>query len=316
MLYHLGARNFECKECGNKFFQMEHLKRHMQSIHNTIIESKPATDNASTKSSSAKKTTSVTLPTPKQEILIPDKAESEEMVIKEVDTLKNQTIEETPETKTIQNDELMSMNTDEDLLGPKSFNIISKSTYKCSTCEFTTPRLFNLNQHNIREHFKSANFFKEKLFDIIDQDDQIDSEDETSSDFSATTTFGNVHDLNEISNGIDSNSSNPCYLCSFCSYFRTSTKILLKKHLKSSHSSQMIPPIVLNNDPVLTDPNTKFKCDTCQSFLSNLNEFVRHMNDVHKTQVRFNRKKTRFISVLKVIIPTKIGPNSRSNSFE
>lgn len=35
MLYHTGARNFECSICGNKFFQMEHLKRHLQSIHNS-----------------------------------------------------------------------------------------------------------------------------------------------------------------------------------------------------------------------------------------------------------------------------------------
>ena len=43
MLYHTGARNYACELCGNKFFQMEHLKRHMQSIHNFISSSNQST---------------------------------------------------------------------------------------------------------------------------------------------------------------------------------------------------------------------------------------------------------------------------------
>ena len=37
MLYHSGARNYECSICGNKFYQMEHLKRHLTSIHKLNI---------------------------------------------------------------------------------------------------------------------------------------------------------------------------------------------------------------------------------------------------------------------------------------
>jgi hypothetical protein len=37
MLYHQGQRNYECPKCNNKFYQMEHLKRHLTSIHKLNI---------------------------------------------------------------------------------------------------------------------------------------------------------------------------------------------------------------------------------------------------------------------------------------
>ena len=37
MLYHQGQRNYECPKCSNKFYQMEHLKRHLTSIHKLNI---------------------------------------------------------------------------------------------------------------------------------------------------------------------------------------------------------------------------------------------------------------------------------------
>jgi hypothetical protein len=328
MLYHMGARNFECKECGNKFFQMEHLKRHMQSIHNTVVEAKSSTNTSChfnraettvIKKSTLTRKTLVAAVQAKQEysqheIIQPDKFEFDEINNdnKDVDTQNSSTIANSPPEKklaaTAQEQSLPVDNPDtncgaqDDSLGPKSFNIISKSTYKCSHCDHSTARLFNLNQHNIREHFASKSGGGDFGKDLCDQDDQTESDDDMSGEFGLS--FGNAHNLNEISNGLDSLS----YLCSFCSNFRTNTKALLKvilyktnssslltmlafyltflkRHLKNSHSSQVIPPIILNNDPVLTDPSTKFKCDTCQSFLTNLNEFVRHMNDVHKTQV-------------------------------
>ncbi len=56
MLYHSGARNYGCELCGNKFFQMEHLKRHMQSIHNFISSSiQSAPSNLSSKLEKPKK---------------------------------------------------------------------------------------------------------------------------------------------------------------------------------------------------------------------------------------------------------------------
>jgi hypothetical protein len=38
MLYHSGSRNFTCDTCGNKFYQLEHLKRHLSSLHNIILQ--------------------------------------------------------------------------------------------------------------------------------------------------------------------------------------------------------------------------------------------------------------------------------------
>ena len=64
MLYHTGARNFECKICGNKFFQMEHLKRHMQSIHNVI--SCDSTNTTTTTSPKSQVKTKKLLKTPKE----------------------------------------------------------------------------------------------------------------------------------------------------------------------------------------------------------------------------------------------------------
>ena len=50
-------------------------------------------------------------------------------------------------------------------------------------------------------------------------------------------------------------------------------------------------PILLSNDSILVNPNTKFKCGTCKLFLNSINEYITHMNDKHKIQV------TRFIYV-------------------
>lgn len=78
--------------------------------------------------------------------------------------------------------------------------------------------------------------------------------------------------------------------CSFCTY-TADKKQILKEHLEFNHSSQSSVPILLSNDSILVNPNTKFKCGTCKLFLNSINEYITHMNDKHKIQV------TRFIYV-------------------
>ncbi len=53
--------------------------------------------------------------------------------------------------------------------------------------------------------------------------------------------------------------------CAFCSY-RGNKRINLKCHLNSRHSPQTAAPILLSNDPILT--NARFQCSTCRSYLT------------------------------------------------
>ena len=283
MLYHMGARNFECKECGNKFFQMEHLKRHLQSIHNTFIDTKPSQSSnedcftrtsTKTTSSSAKKLnknqelTKLSIKLDKEEAIEPQV----EPILKytnKIDTINkdNNTITDS----TYITDSVSGIPT------PPSFNIISKSMYKCLHCDHAMSNLFNLNQHIIREHLVRTNKYENKL----DALKNIEYEEDENTNHESELNSESFND-----NFSDYDISQPYYQCSFCINYKANKKEQFKRHLKASHSSQAIPPIILSNDPILTDPSTKFKCDTCQSYLSNLSEFVKHMNEIHTAQVQ------------------------------
>lgn len=230
----MGARNFECKQCGNKFFQMEHLKRHLQSIHNTYLD---------TSSSTVAKTPSDAKNDKTEEL----KDENPIGEAEEVSKSQREEVEETVEMTS---------------------ESVQDTEYKCLNCSsFTTRDLFSLNQHSIREHRDlNAQFFTTNQTDLIQSDDQEDS-------LIDETKF---------------------YLCSFCFNFKSNSKQEFKNHLNKSHlqSSQQLtipslqPPLLLNNDPLLTDPTTQFRCESCQFYLNSLSEFAKHMQDVHKTEVQ------------------------------
>ena len=74
------------------------------------------------------------------------------------------------------------------------------------------------------------------------------------------------------------------YPCSFCTY-RANKKPNLKRHLNTKHSSQIAAPILLSNDPIIKNVNNRFQCSTCRSYLVNINEYIKHMNEKHGIQV-------------------------------
>lgn len=121
MLYHMGARNFECHMCGNKFFQMEHLKRHLQSIHNLT----PAEINSLNLSSSAGS---------EQQ---PSEKRSHQ---KAATSIKEKTAKSSTDMPPISTSSMTK--------------VISKCAYKCPKCEQTCSKLFILNQHIINKHSK------------------------------------------------------------------------------------------------------------------------------------------------------------------
>lgn len=246
MLYHTGARNFECKICGNKFFQMEHLKRHMQSIHNVLANQ----TSSSTKKCSSKKNS-----------------------VKLVESSAHL-------TATDNNNSLMQAESPQsprdNLEQPvqECYKVTSKCIYKCQQCEFSTVKLFTLNDHVINKHYQNkdearAQNGNETVNEMEDDDDENEEEylDEIEEE------EDEIEDANKFS-----------YTCAFCIY-KTNKKTNLKIHLQNNHSSQMTAPILLSNDSVIVNPNTKFQCGSCRSFLDNVNDFIRHMNDKHKIQV-------------------------------
>ena len=223
MLYHTGARNFECKICGNKFFQMEHLKRHMQSIHNIIScdNINPSTSPTANKTKKSPKT----LKEPKEKKSstivssfspIETKVSDENLILVENDILNvNLSSQTNLHLSSTQNLDQQS-NQESDC-----YKITSKCVFKCQKCEFSTNKLFTLNYHVISKHIECVNYVPE-----INSNNEMDDEGSDCDD-----EFDDLDDLDENNsqecdlsnlNGNDLNFS-----CAFCN-FKASKKNALK----------------------------------------------------------------------------------------
>ena len=236
MLYHSGARNYSCELCGNKFFQMEHLKRHMHSIHFIAAVPTVLPDNNSKRSNKKQLKASSLNPAIKPR---PRNPLSKKVPLNE-------------QTKQSQ----------------QSFKITSRCMYKCQQCDFSTLKLYNLNEHAIKSHSRQSNP-NDEHFDLEDQlEDEQNDEDESSDD---DEEEGENQDQDE-------------YICSFCA-FKSDKKIRLKRHLNCRHSSQVTAPILLQNDPIILNCNTRFQCSVCRFLLPTLNEYIKHMSEKHSVQV-------------------------------
>ena len=144
MLYHSGARNFECSICSNKFFQMEHLKRHMQSIHhqelNHIQQQVPMNTEPKSKS----------------------RPMSYQYITN--DTVKSSPANITPNSiySNTENQNFQQENTCQSPSNHASsslcYKVTSKCTYKCHRCEFSTAKIYALNEHMIGEHVDDDTF--------------------------------------------------------------------------------------------------------------------------------------------------------------
>ncbi|CAM4741932.1 unnamed protein product [Rotaria magnacalcarata] len=184
MLYHQGQRNYECPKCNNKFYQMEHLKRHLTSIHKLNI---PQIGRGNRLFSSD--------------------------ILKRHSDMPNMP----PPHGTV----------------PQCYKVISKCVFTCQKCPFSTTKLYHLNEHVKSEHL------------------QLDDS---------------------------------AHVCTFCSYI-TDKKTNLKRHLHHNHAGQSNTPVLLSNDALLSNPNTKFQCGLCRRYQSNVDEFIKHITEKHRMDV-------------------------------
>jgi hypothetical protein len=195
MLYHMGERNYECTLCGNKFFQMEHLKRHMQSIHNSSVSLPSTSNNESTRLSSRKKHRSIS------------------------DELSLQNKQELAAGKQHKPADLLIAEHEQ-----QSYKVTSKCVYKCPRCDFSCTQLYQLNKHaqhgnhsacvkpNSSRSNNSENDSSQNSFDLS-------QDEEDSSAFPADDNENSDSDNSEV------NQSN--YSCSFCQ-FKSDKKLELK----------------------------------------------------------------------------------------
>ncbi|CAF3125580.1 unnamed protein product [Rotaria socialis] len=184
MLYHQGQRNYECPKCNNKFYQMEHLKRHLTSIH---------------------------------KLNIPQIGRGNRLFGS--DLLKR-------------NSDMPNMPPPHGTV-PQCYKVISKCVFTCQKCPFSTTKLYHLNEHVKSEHL------------------QLDDS---------------------------------AHVCTFCSYI-TDKKTNLKRHLHHNHAGQSNTPVLLSNDALLSNPNTKFQCGLCRRYQSNVDEFIKHITEKHRMDV-------------------------------
>jgi hypothetical protein len=205
MLYHTGARNFQCKMCGNKFFQMEHLKRHMQSIHNVIVPSQTQANGKIPKKLSFYKHN------PSNDFLKQCSINT---------TSENSTAESSANSSTEENtqDQLLysSNPSHSDVQSQSSYKIDVKCLYKCNQCEFEIANLFSLNQHVKNVHQLTSSQIE------IDFRQEDEEEEEESSQDEVREIFDTA-----LSETQDYNLNNFIFNCSFCSY-KSSRKIFLR----------------------------------------------------------------------------------------
>jgi hypothetical protein len=233
MLYHTGARNFECKICGNKFFQMEHLKRHMQSIHNVISCDSTNTTTSSksqvktkkllkTPKDSKEKIPPVMAPTTVTDIDISNSNLDDNIILVENNTVNQLLLEQNnshPALLTQHNLDQHHSNQD----SSDCYKITSKCVFKCQKCEFSTNKLFTLNDHVISKHVERVNYTNE-----------MNSNSELNGDEATELTDEFTDDLDDL----DENNSQECDLsnlngndlnfsCAFCN-FKSTKKNALK----------------------------------------------------------------------------------------
>ncbi|UJR31208.1 hypothetical protein I4U23_018712 [Adineta vaga] len=184
MLYHQGQRNYECPKCNNKFYQMEHLKRHLTSIH---------------------------------KLNIPQIGRGNRLFSSDILKRHSDMPNIPPPHGTV----------------PQCYKVISKCVFTCQKCPFSTTKLYHLNEHVKSEHL------------------QLDDS---------------------------------AHVCTFCSYI-TDKKTNLKRHLHHNHAGQSNTPVLLSNDALLSNPNTKFQCGLCRRYQSNVDEFIKHITEKHRMDV-------------------------------
>ncbi|CAF2771535.1 unnamed protein product [Rotaria sp. Silwood2] len=184
MLYHQGQRNYECPKCNNKFYQMEHLKRHLTSIH---------------------------------KLNIPQIGRGNRLFSSDILKRNSDMPHIPPPHGTV----------------PQCYKVISKCVFTCQKCPFSTTKLYHLNEHVKSEHL------------------QLDDS---------------------------------AHVCTFCSYI-TDKKTNLNRHLHHNHAGQSNTPVLLSNDALLSNPNTKFQCGLCRRYQSNVDEFIKHITEKHRMDV-------------------------------
>ncbi|CAF3961928.1 unnamed protein product, partial [Rotaria sp. Silwood2] len=57
------------------------------------------------------------------------------------------------------------------------------------------------------------------------------------------------------------------------------------RHLHHNHAGQSNTPVLLSNDALLSNPNTKFQCGLCRRYQSNVDEFIKHITEKHRMDV-------------------------------
>lgn len=95
----------------------------------------------------------------------------------------------------------------------------------------------------VKFNLEFINLFHWLIARLVAGDDSQDEEDE---------------DLSFVDDIINNYSNNPkTFSCSFCA-FTVDKKQTLRVHLEENHSSQASAPVLLANDSVLAQPNTKY----------------------------------------------------------
>ena len=219
MLYHTGARNYECKLCGNRFFQMEHLKRHMQSIHNvtTYDSSNSLTSPTPTK---PRKLSSKTSKEPKEKKTIVEincNNSNENIPLVDTDTLNA--------NYSAQNGLNHNSDLESNQEGSDCYKITSKCMFKCQKCEFSTNKLFTLNDHVISKHIECTKNSNSELNQELDQNDSFNENEDIEESNENNSQLGDLLDSN-----LQSDPS--CFSCAFC-VFKASKKIILKVNFES-----------------------------------------------------------------------------------
>ncbi len=155
MLYHTGARNYSCELCGNKFFQMEHLKRHMLSIHNIITTFFTPTAVSTLPVERIKR-----LPKSNQKANKQKRGSSQS---EKLDSCHDQLFSQGSVVTTISIEADSSSGYNQ----LQYFKIISRCMFKCMLCEFSSPKLLKLNEHFLDNH-TIGNF--QKNFQMVNSD--------------------------------------------------------------------------------------------------------------------------------------------------
>lgn len=219
---------------------MEHLKRHMQSIHNasqselnSLYASNTEDEKRSKKISQLIEFKQVVANDSGTDVVLPDSHNTQ-----------------------YQHHQQQQPNNFIDNTTPISFKVISKCMYKCQKCEHFTTKLFTLNQHVINKHSKElVNFMShdserithdsglDEKFSYMceknkDQEDEEsedeDDEDEVDSDEEVFSEENQSNVLKENVAQFEPQNRN-FYLCSFC-HFKTSKKsnLIVNKIIKNA----------------------------------------------------------------------------------